>query len=85
MSSNEKKADQSEAVKSAIDKVQKDKKSVTIMGGDKKKEDKKVEEEESSAFMKSIKSRIIVQPIVNGLKKNAEFTFDYLMFCVLAS
>ena len=42
-------------------------------------------EVEESDFVKSIKSRIIIQPVVASLKRNAEFTFDYLMFIILAS
>ncbi|XP_067928797.1 uncharacterized protein [Watersipora subatra] len=44
-----------------------------------------IEQMEKSDFFKSIKARIIVQPIIAALRQNAEFTFDYLVFVVLAS
>ncbi|WAR22771.1 Y678-like protein [Mya arenaria] len=36
-------------------------------------------------FMKSIKSRLVVQQVVNTVTANAQFTFDYLLLIILAS
>ena len=41
--------------------------------------------EEEGDFFKSITARIIIQPVVATLRRNAEFTFDYLIFIILAS
>jgi len=44
-----------------------------------------LEQDGESEFMKSVKARIVIQPVMASLKKNAEFTFDYLLFIILAS
>ena len=36
-------------------------------------------------FYSSIKSRMLVAEVVNGIKAGSEFTFDYLLLVVLAS
>lgn len=41
-------------------------------------------QEKESKFKKSIKSRLIVQQVVDSVRGNAEFTFDYLLLIMLA-
>ncbi|XP_041360345.1 uncharacterized protein LOC121376516 [Gigantopelta aegis] len=42
-------------------------------------------EENKSEFKKSIKSRLVVNQVIESVESNAQFTFDYLMLIILAS
>ncbi|XP_076441357.1 uncharacterized protein LOC143280550 [Babylonia areolata] len=42
-------------------------------------------QEKATEFHKSIKSRLVVRQIVKSVEGNAELTFDYVMFIILAS
>ncbi|XP_052774315.1 uncharacterized protein LOC128212946 isoform X1 [Mya arenaria] len=46
---------------------------------------RKQESSSREVFMKSIKSRLVVQQVVNTVTANAQFTFDYLLLIILAS
>lgn len=41
--------------------------------------------DEETPFKKSIKARMLVTQVFNNVRDNAQFTFDYLVLCVVAS